>query len=78
MWHRHWIENSRDLSQVQAAGGSSLGAAVDGGAKWDGQGVTCVSVLEVQGVGFRDAWLMGRSPLFSFPLLPHLQSDGED
>lgn len=39
MWHRHWIENSRDLSQVQAAGGSSLGAAVDGGAKWDGQGV---------------------------------------
>lgn len=39
MWHRHWIENSRDLSQVQAAGGSSLGAAVDGGAERGGQGV---------------------------------------
>ena len=38
----------------------------------------CVSVLEVQGMGFSDAWLMGRSPLFSFPLLSHLQSDGED
>lgn len=39
MWHRHWIENSSDLSQVQAAGGSSLGTAVDGGSEWDGQGV---------------------------------------
>ena len=39
MWHRQWIENSRDLSQVQAAGGRRLGAAVGGGAEWDGQGV---------------------------------------
>ena len=38
----------------------------------------CVSVLEVQGMGFSDARLMGRSPLFSFPLLSQLQSDGED
>ena len=38
----------------------------------------CVSVPEAQGVGFRDARLVGRSPLFSLPLLPHLQSDCED
>lgn len=44
MWHRQWIENSRDLSQVQAAGGRSLGAAVGGGAEWDGRGVRALSL----------------------------------
>ena len=37
-----------------------------------------VSVPDAQGVGFSDARLVGRSPLFSLPLLPHLRSDCED